>query len=36
MTGQIIDAARALSIAVHDHVIIGNGAWLSFRKEGLM
>jgi len=36
MTQQIIDAARLLSIAVHDHVIVGNGIWLSFRKEGLL
>ena len=36
MTRQIIDAAKALSISVHDHVIIGNGRWLSFRQEGLL
>ncbi len=36
MTRQIVDAARTLSIAVHDHVIIGNGRWLSFRNEGLL
>ncbi len=36
MTKQIVDAARTMSIAVHDHVIVGNGAWLSFRKEGLL
>ena len=36
MTRQIVDAASALSIAVHDHVIVGNGAWLSFRAEGLL
>ena len=31
-----VEAAKALSIAVHDHVIVGNGTWLSFRKEGLI
>ncbi len=36
MTRQIVEAAKTLSIAVHDHVIIGNGTWLSFRKEGLL
>ena len=36
MTKQIVDAAKTLSIAVHDHIIVGNGTWLSFRKEGLL
>jgi DNA repair protein RadC len=36
MTQQIIEAAKTLSITVHDHVIVGNGCWLSFRKEGLL
>jgi DNA repair protein RadC len=36
MTGQIVEAAKALAITVHDHVIVGNGTWLSFRKEGLI
>jgi len=36
MTRQIVEAARALSVSVHDHVIVGNGVWLSFRKEGLL
>jgi DNA repair protein RadC len=36
MTRQIVEAAKTLSIAVHDHVIVGNGTWLSFRKEGLL
>jgi DNA repair protein RadC len=36
MTQQIIEAAKTLSITVHDHVIVGNGTWLSFRKEGLL
>lgn len=36
MTNEIIQAARALSIVVHDHIIVGNGRWLSFRQEGLL
>jgi DNA repair protein RadC len=36
MTQQIVEAAKALSIAVHDHVIVGNGTWLSFRREGYL
>ncbi len=36
MTQAIVEAARTLSITVHDHVIVGNGVWLSFRKEGLL
>ena len=36
MTQEIVQAARALSIMVHDHVIVGNGRWLSFRQEGLL
>jgi DNA repair protein RadC len=35
-TQQVIAAARTLSIEVHDHVIVGNGTWVSFRKEGLL
>jgi DNA repair protein RadC len=36
MTGEIGIAARALGIALHDHIIVGNGRWTSFRKEGLL
>ncbi len=36
MTQQIVAAAKTLSIAVHDHVIVGMGCWLSFRREGLL
>ncbi len=36
MTEQIRAAAAALSIALHDHIIVGNGRWLSFRREGLL
>jgi DNA repair protein RadC len=36
MTKEIKKAATALSIVLHDHVIVGNGQWLSFRKTGLL
>ena len=36
MTREVGQAARALNIVLHDHVIIGNGRWLSFRREGLL
>ncbi len=36
MTQAIRDAARALEIVVHDHIIVGNGRHLSFRREGFL
>jgi DNA repair protein RadC len=36
MTKEIKHAANVLSIVLHDHVIVGNGKWLSFRKTGLL
>ncbi len=36
MTREIGNAAAALGIVLHDHVIIGNGRWFSFRREGLL
>jgi len=36
MTRQIASAATALSITVHDHLIIGKSCELSFRAEGLL
>jgi DNA repair protein RadC len=36
MTRQIAAAAQTVSITVHDHIIIGNGAFTSFRREGLL
>ncbi len=35
-TARLREAAQALSIVVHDHVILGRGRWLSFRAEGLL
>ncbi|WP_322867310.1 DNA repair protein RadC [Aquicoccus sp. G2-2] len=36
MTGKIEEAARALGITLHDHLIIGKSTQLSFRSEGLL
>jgi DNA repair protein RadC len=36
MTKEIARAAQTLSVVLHDHVIVGNGRWLSFRREGLL
>jgi DNA repair protein RadC len=36
MTKRIIAAANALSITVHDHLIIGKSSECSFRSEGLI
>ena len=36
MTTQIEQAARTLSIVVHDHLIIGQGREFSFRSEGYL
>jgi DNA repair protein RadC len=36
MTNQIKNAAAILNLKVWDHIIIGNGSWFSFRKEGLL
>ena len=36
MTRQIIEAARALSIEVHDHLIVGRHGVSSFKQLGLM
>jgi DNA repair protein RadC len=36
MTKEIIDAAKALKIEVHDHLVIGRGEPASFRTMGLI
>jgi DNA repair protein RadC len=36
MTEEVRAAASALSLVLHDHIIIGNGRWLSFRQQGLL
>jgi DNA repair protein RadC len=36
MTAETRRAAEALGIVLHDHVVIGRGQYLSFRREGLL
>ncbi len=36
MTQEVREAVSVLGVVLHDHVIVGNGRWLSFRKEGLL
>jgi DNA repair protein RadC len=36
MTSEVKQAAAALSIVLHDHIVIGNGRHYSFRREGLL
>lgn len=36
MTRQIVEAAKALGITVHDHLIVGRNGHTSFRSDGLM
>jgi DNA repair protein RadC len=36
MTAEVKAAAASLGIALHDHLILGNGRWTSFRREGLL
>lgn len=36
MTRALQQAASALSVTLHDHIIIGNGRWFSFRQQGLL
>ena len=36
MTREVKGAAAALDVALHDHIIVGNGRTTSFRREGLL
>ncbi len=36
MTRDVQRAAAAMSVLLHDHIIVGNGRWTSFRQEGLL
>ena len=36
MTKQILDAARPLRIAIHDHLVVGRDGVASFKALGLM
>ena len=34
MTGAVQDACGTVGVSVQDHIIVGNGRWFSFRREG--
>lgn len=36
MTRNLVEAARALDVAVHDHILIAREGSLSFRRQGLL
>ena len=36
MTEQIVAAAAALGLTVHDHLVIGKSREISFRSEGML
>jgi DNA repair protein RadC len=36
LTTEIAKAASVMGIAVHDHIVVGRGKWLSFRAEKLL
>ena len=36
MTREIHRVLKSLSVVLHDHVIVGNGKWISLRKEGFL
>lgn len=36
MTKQVVEAARALNIEVHDHLVVGRDGVASFKQLGLM
>jgi DNA repair protein RadC len=36
LTTEIVRAAGTMGIAIHDHIVIGRGKWLSFRAERLL
>jgi len=36
MTKEVEAALRTVSVVLHDHVIIGQGRWISLRREGLL
>ncbi len=36
MTREVVEAARSLRIAVHDHIVIGRGGTASFKALGLL
>lgn len=36
ITSQLVEAGRLLEISVHDHLVIGQGKYISFAETGMM
>ncbi len=36
MTKEVQRVLKSLGVALHDHVIVGNGKWVSLRREGFL
>jgi DNA repair protein RadC len=36
MTREIVNAAKALRIVIHDHIVVARGGVLSFKSLGLL
>jgi DNA repair protein RadC len=36
LTRQLVEAGKLLGIEVVDHLVIGNGRWVSLREKGLL
>jgi DNA repair protein RadC len=36
MTTQVQRILQSLGISLHDHIIVGNGSWISLKKEGFL
>ena len=36
LTNEVVDAGKPLGIALHDHIVVGNGSHNSFRALGLI
>jgi DNA repair protein RadC len=36
LTRQLVECARLLDLAIHDHVIVGRGRYVSFAEQGLL
>lgn len=35
-TRRLVEAGRTVGVEVRDHLVVGRGEWLSFRREGLL
>ena len=35
-TARLVEAGRVVGVEVRDHIVVGRGAWVSFRQQGLL